>query len=566
MSDLLRDNGIAVAFEVEGTLGVVETRPLAGGFVETIVKLKPGLETVARVTVTFTFESDSFLSPSTRVLTLGESRGAGRGAVPLGELMTEGQPAALDAIGVALHGGSQTLLVGLGGFAPDFPRITLGERSLVVSFEPHRALTQSLELSLVLGISADPHGLLDAYGDALARGGARVGEVPTGWNSWDYYQAAVTMEALQTELAAIQSSSLAGRVRYFCIDMGWEESWGDWQPNRSFPEMAQVAREIRAAGLEPGIWLSPLQARTTLPAVRHQREMLCHDRDGKLIISGGHVLLDPTHPWTRERLLSLCRGLREAGFTLFKIDYLYRDYLNQMDELHVPTGKAAAARLFLEIIREAIGDDAHLLSCGAPLPAALGLADSARIGTDIHNFWGHVRNCAVQIAMSYWQSGRLWTNDPDFALIRCGDTTEDPFLNVPYTPQPFVNPEAFWMAGEEATLSELKTWLALVHLCGGSLFAADSIARLNGLGLSLLEKLLAEPSTPARPLDLFENTPPRVWQAEKRLGVFNFADEPAEIVLPEGLPGSGVDFWSDEAVKLGGSVTLPPHGSLLVKL
>lgn len=566
MSDLLRDNGIAIVFEVEGTQGEIETRTLGGGFVETTLKLEISAAPVERLAITYTFESDRFLSPSTRVLTLGESRGAGRGVVPLGELMVEGQPAALDAIGVALQSERQTLLVGLGGFAPDFPRFTIGDRKIEVSFEPSRVLTQPLELSVVLGLSTDAHGLLEAYGDLLARGGARLGAVPTGWNSWDYYQAAVTMENLRTELAAIQASPLAGRLRYFCIDMGWEESWGDWRPNRSFPEMAEVAREIRAAGLEPGIWISPLQARTTLPAVRNQREMLCHDRDGKLIISGGHVLLDPTHPWTQERLFSLCRGLREAGFTLFKIDYLYRDYLNQMAALHVPTGKAAAARLFLEIIREAIGEDAHLLSCGAPLPAALGLADSARIGTDIHNFWGHVRNCAVQIAMSYWQAGRVWVNDPDFALIRCSDTTDDPFLNVPYTPQPFVNPEAFWMAGEEAALAELKTWLGLVHLCGGSLFAADSMARLNGLGLSLLDKLLAEPTTPARPLDLFESTPPRVWLAEGRLGVFNFADEPAEIALPEGLPPSGLDFWSDEVVELDRSVTLLPHESLLVKL
>ncbi|MHB8994482.1 MAG: alpha-amylase family glycosyl hydrolase [Armatimonadota bacterium] len=563
MNDLLRS--LKIECEATGTAALLETKTL-GEYSETVVKLPTGPQIVEQVTITFTLPDAGLLTPSARVLVLGESRAAGRGAVALEQLRGEDQTAVVDAIAVALHSGGQTLLIGVGAFTPDFPRLTIGDGKIVVSFELRRALTEPLELSLVVGQSADAHGLLESYGELLARGGARVGEVPTGWNSWDYYQNSMTMEDLRGELAAIKASPLAGRLRHFCIDMGWEESWGDWQPNRGFPGVAEMAREIRAAGLEPGIWISPLQARTTLPALRHNRQMLCRDGNDRPVITSGQVLLDPTHPWTRDWLFSLCRSLREAGFTLFKIDYLYRSYIDLMEQLHVPTGKAAAARLFFEIIREGIGEDAHLICCGAPLPVALGLADSNRVGTDIHNFWGHVRNCAVQIAQSYWLGGRVWINDPDFALIRCSETTDDPYLNVPYTPKPFTDPEAFWMAGEEAGLAELKTWLALVHLCGGSLFASDSIARLNDLGLGLLEKLLAEPSSPARPLDLFENTPPRVWLAEQRLGIFNFADQPAEITLPAGLPSKAVDFWTDEVVKLTETVTLPAHESLLLKL
>lgn len=567
MVDELAGHGLAVEAQAQGTTAQTEVRRLAEGWWEITLSLAAGKVSVVQAQLTVTLPAELLASES-RVLVCGESRGAGRGAVSLRELRGENESAVVEAMAVAIQSNTRTLLVGLAGYAPDFPQITLGTGSITVSFAPRRALPEALELSVVVGMGDDAHALLERYGDLLGRGARALAPPPTGWNSWDYYQAAVTMDELRGELTAINASPLAGKLRVFCIDMGWETAWGDWRPNRNFPEMAQVATEIRAAGMEPGIWLSPLQMRPTLPVLRHRRDMLCHDENGQVILSGGHVMLDPTHPWTREWLFDLCRGLREAGFSFFKIDYLYRDYLEKMGPLQVPTGKAAAARLFLEIIREAIGDQAHLLSCGAPLPAALGLADSARIGTDIHNFWGHVRNCAVQIAMSYWQNGRLWVNDPDFALIRCRETTDDPYLNVPFTPRPFdsANPENFWMAGTDATLPELKTWLALVHLCGGSVFASDSIARLNALGLGLLQRLVAEPCAPARPLDLFAATPPRVWLAEGRLGVFNFADEVADVPLSEGLPATGEDFWTGARVELGESLRLLPHEALLVKI
>jgi hypothetical protein len=225
------------------------------------------------------------------------------------------------------------------------------------------------------------------------------------------------------------------------------------------------------------------------------------------------------------------------------------------------------ARRFLQIIRAAIGDDAHLLSCGAPFPAALGLANSARVSTDIHNFWGHIKNAAIETSALYWLSGRTWISDPDFALIRCVDTTDDPLLNVAHNRTPYTG-GGFWMAGDDATLDELRTWLSLVHLFGGSVFLSDSIAHLNDLGLSTLLPLLESSCTPARPLDLFEATPPRLWLSDGpdgfTLGVFNWGEAATEVALPKCIPASAHDFWTGEPRALSGSVALPPRGSIMV--
>jgi hypothetical protein len=559
-----------------GSLAIeVAAASVGASFAELTLRLAPSQPVRVEqlgLALKLTERGRSFLAPSTRLMALGESLGGGRRVAELGAMLQAADgPVTVHAIGALLHGGTEALLVGIGGVVPDFPSFTTDGESAQFALNLERTLPRPVEYTVVLGLSGDAHALLEGYGDLLARGGRPVGEVPTGWNSWDYYQGAVTMDDIRAEMAAINASPLRGRLKYVTLDMGWENCWGDWRPNRKFPESpADIAREIRAAGFEPGIWLAPLQASTYLPRLRHERDMLCRQPDGEPIIASGNgscTLLDPTHPQTEAWLHDTCHGLREAGFSLFKVDYIYRNYLDTMGEFHEPgTGKAAVARRFLEIIRGAIGEDAHLLSCGVPLPAAFGLADSARISVDIHNFWGHVRNSAGQVAAAYWLNRRVWVNDPDFALIRCPQTSDDPHLNVPYGRRPYASPEDYWMAGDDASFAELKTWLTLVHLCGGSVFASDCTPRLNALGVSTLARLLEEPSDPARPLDLFENTPPRIWLADKRLGLINYDDEPAEIALPAGAPDEGVDFWSGEQVKLGATVCLPAHGSLLLKV
>lgn len=516
------------------------------------------------------------LSRQARVLLLGGFEVSARGSVELGARLDEGEgQAVMDGLGAVFQGDGQALLIGAGHGNADFSAISTDGRQLTLTFKPRRLLCADECFRVIVGTGAAAQPLLDSYGACFRRHARPTCGAPTGWNSWDYYQGGVTMDALGAEMAAINASPLRGRLKYLVIDMGWENCWGDWRPNRKFlDDPAAIAAEIRAAGFSPGIWLAPLQASTYLPWLRHERDCFCRDAEGQPIVTQGHgacLLFDPTHPRTVQWLQETSAGLRQAGFELFKVDYLYRSYFDSMTTLHDPTvGKAAAARRFLEIIRGAIGEEAHLLSCGAPMPCALGLADSSRISTDIHNFWGHVRNAGIQVATSQWLNGQAWVNDPDFAIIRSRETSDDPFLNPPYARRPYTAPNDFWMAGEDATFEELQTWLNLVHVCGGSVVASDSIARLNERGIAALEHLLAHPApAPAVPLDLMETVPPRLWLAtdgdSSTLGIFSWEDEAAEIELPGNAPSEGVEYWSGERVKLGKTVLLEGRRSLVVK-
>ncbi|MCE5237885.1 alpha-galactosidase [bacterium] len=560
----------AVPFDAQAT-------PAAGGVCELIVRptAEASLEELA-VELSPTGAGTTCLQPEARVLSLGGFELGWRGAVALGTLLDEGEGrASLTGLGVALQGARLALVLGAGHANGDFPAFSTDGQRLTLTFTPQRPLAAGERFRVLMGLADDVAAVLADYGAALGRDARPLGEAPTGWNSWDYYRGGITMDACAAEMAAINASPLRGKLRYFVIDMGWENCWGDWRPNRKFPEdPADIAGAIKAAGFAPGIWVAPLQASTYVPWVRDERDCFCQGADGDAIVGQGNgacVLFDPTHPRTVQWLHDTFSGLREAGFELFKVDYLYRAYFDSMATLHDPTvGKAAAARRFLEIIREAIGPDAHLLSCGAPLPCALGLADSARISADIHNFWGHVRHSAIQIAGTHWLNGRAWVNDPDFALIRCAQTSADRYQNPPYTRRPYNDPNDFWLAGDDATWTELHTWLSLVHLCGGSIFASDSIARLNERGLAALAHLLSHPApAPAVPLDLVDAVPPRLWLAtageQSCLGVFNWEDEAAEVELPANAPTAATDYWTGEKVSLGRSVRLEGRSALVVE-
>ena len=224
----------------------------------------------------------------------------------------------------------------------------------------------------------------------------------------------------------------------------------------------------------------------TLTSARPESPPLANGEPVIASAVGECLLFDPTVPAVREYFHDAFSAMAQAGFELFKIDYIYRQYVDAAKRFHdTSLGKAAVIRKLLQTIRDAVGDGAHIISCGAPTESALGIADSARVSGDIHNFWGHVKACTAQVASCYWMHNRLWVNDPDFAIIRSPQTSDDPFLNRPYRKHPLVDDAAYWMAGDDASYTELRTWLTVVYLTGGSIFLSDCMPRLGELGLLL---------------------------------------------------------------------------------
>ncbi|OGV74154.1 MAG: hypothetical protein A3K19_21000 [Lentisphaerae bacterium RIFOXYB12_FULL_65_16] len=468
------------------------------------------------------------------------------------------------------------LLFGTGSMGEDFSFFEATPASFKAGWEPQRELHRDTEFCLVVGHDTDPFRLLDLYATAL-QPFARPASFPaTGWNTWDYYGGAITMADVRRELSALRSCVFGDSLKYAVLDMGWECGWGDWQPNRKFAATLRgVARMIESSGFVPGVWTAPLLCDMFTPLARHRQDLFARTAANHPVVVGGKAVLDFTLPEVQELLAKWFGKMRDAGFRLFKIDYIYTSYIDAMQRLSDPTtGKAEAIRRGLKTIRAAIGEDSHLINCGAPAECAIGIADSARVSTDIHTFWGHVKHNALQVAASIWQNGRIWTIDPDFALIRCDTTSVDPYPNYLYTPRPLTPDGGFWMAGHEASRTELQTWLSIVRLTGGNLFLADSICRLTRKGIDDLKLLFPPLRRSATPLDLFLNPVPRFWYLPPTdgergwLGVFNWDDEAAPLVVPPGLdvPDAGFDVWTGSSVRLSEIPKMAPHSALLMKV
>jgi len=425
------------------------------------------------------------------------------------------------------------------------------------------------EISIIYGQNNNPFDLIENYGTYLSKFGKKEAEIPIGWNSWDYYSCAITMDDLKKEMKAIKNSALKDKVKYIVIDNGWEEEWGNWIPNRKFPsDLKEIADEIKKYGFIPGIWTAPFLSSIYTTLARYKQELFVPSYIVKLY--GPMVIFDLTLPEVHKFLFETFRKMKESGFSFFKIDFL-----NQ--PLNIPScfkdntkGKIGAIREGIKTIRQAIGEESHLLACGAPLESVIGLADSTRITEDIHNFWGHIKRNAIQISSQYWMNKKLWINDPDFAIIRCNETTDDKHLNRIYVKRKFISENDYWLSGDECNLTELKTYLSLIYLSGGSIFLSDSIYRLNKNGIKILEKIIYPLNNSAIPIDLFYNKPPRIWmnKKEKIIGIFNWEDEImdfAEISKNMDIPEEGIEFWTGKRTKLK-NISLQKHSSILLEI
>lgn len=516
--------------------------------------------------------SPELLPPGTRLFTANGVQEAETGA----QLAEKPQIGGF-ALGLLLPNGDNWLL----GTAEvyDLPScFSLADGQLSAGWLGQATISQTISLTWRLARGACIERLFAEYAEGLCRhpyGRRPRLDVPTGWNSWDYYGGAISMRAVEKELKTISQSPLRGKLKYVTLDMGWEEFWGDWRPNRRFPaRLATIANRIKTHGLTPGLWLAPLQVGQFTELARFRPELFLHYRDtGTPIITGagsplgGMLLLDFAKPEARKLVAGWFQQFYAAGFRLFKIDYIYRDFLACLDDSDCPLASNAFAREIFRTIRTAVGDDALLINCGAPAEAAMGLVDSARTGTDIHTFWGHILHCTRQLVGHAWQHGRFWTGDPDFALIRHqGNSLGNAPLNMPYRPKPRATRDHFWMAGPEASEEELRVWLSVVRLFGGSVFLSDSLFRLRPPALNTLAKLFPPQTHSAIPWQYLEAGLPRFWPGPRQLGVFNWSDQEAEVTAPAELhvPARTTDFWNGETVQTDRPLILPAHfGTIL---
>lgn len=342
---------------------------------------------------------------------------------------------------------------------------------------PPRGRLDSEELVVVsAGTVAE---LWAAYGEAAGRAmGARTGgPVPTGWCSWYGLGANISEELVARAVEHLKHSSLA--VAIVQIDDGYQVHCGDWlTPNDRFPNgLASLARRIARAGFRPGLWFAPFLISERSSLYHAHPDWVVRDAAGEAapvihLWDARQFALDTTHPAARGWLGDVVRTITDAwGFSYLKADFLYAGGLPGRRRERV--GSIEAYRRGLRTIRDAAGD-AFILGCGAPLLSSVGLVDGMRVGPDVKPYWtvpsggdperGTLRDAIRSVLAHGWTHRRLWTLDPDCALLHGRDGALTP--------------------------AEVRTWLTVVAMCGGATMLGDDPERLRPADLALLNRLL----------------------------------------------------------------------------
>ncbi|MFP4311634.1 MAG: glycoside hydrolase family 36 protein [Nitriliruptoraceae bacterium] len=318
---------------------------------------------------------------------------------------------------------------------------------------------------------------LEEHAEALAHhlgvpDGGTTRTLGTGWCSWYGYYHDVTERIVLDELALIEQHGLA--VDTIQLDDGYQTGIGDWLDRRTdaFPRpLAELAARITDSGRTAGIWTAPFLVGADSQLAREHPDWLV----GGALASDHHWgqpirVLDVTHPDAAEHLREVLATLTEWGFTYHKVDFLYGGALP--GRRYGDVTPLEAYRLGLTLLREAIGEEAVLLGCGAPLLPSIGLVDAMRISPDIDPSFapplGDVSqpsgHGAVRMGRARaYQHGRWWLNDPDCITVR-----------------PAIERRALW-AGELASHRGLAV-------------SGDPISALDADGLAWTRELLRPPA------------------------------------------------------------------------
>jgi len=129
------------------------------------------------------------------------------------------------------------------------------------------------------------------------------------------------------------------------------------------------------------------------------------------------------------------------GYEYIKLDFLYAGALP--GKRHTAMPREAAYRHGLKVIREALGEEAYFLTCGAPILPSLGLCDAMRIGPDVAAQWENYRDAvllynattpgaknAIRTTLNRLWLAPLVHTDPDVAYFRSVESNLSPEQNA----------------------------------------------------------------------------------------------------------------------------------------
>jgi hypothetical protein len=448
---------------------------------------------------------------------------------------------------------------------------------------------ENLETLLVGGFD-DAQAGLEAWADAVARAyQIRLRPQPAGYCTWySRPHGGAASEKPLLELAGFAATNLAPYgFSVVQIDDGWQDGISTNGPKRNFSThratgpypggMQATASNLKQLGLTAGIWFMPFAGTYYDPFFQPHPDWFVKTTNGTPFETAwGGTCLDMTHPGARTYLSNnIHRIAHEWGYQYFKMDGLWtgtgtrQQYVNSGfkedgigDALFANPTKSniEAYRDGLKLVRAAAGPEIFFLGCCTPqnmrsYAGAFGLVDAMRIGPDNGSDWKSLMRGPVFGSRHYFLHGRIWYNDPDPVYVRA---------NMP--------------------LKHAQLICSWVGISGQLNLSSEWLPGLSPERLDLLRRSLPGHGLRPRPVDFFENDPPRIWRlTDDRSGVkrevvalYNWGDTNLLFDLPLtklGLTNQGdclaFDYWGDEllpACRERLQVAVPPQSCRILTL
>ena len=372
------------------------------------------------------------------------------------------------------------------------------------------------------------YALLEAYADAVAALNSCIptGDLPIGWCSWSCYYGDVNEERIRRAADMQVKYAREGRPNLIQIDDGWQRSGsfcGEWVTDEEkFPEgMAATSAYVRERGMTFGLWLAPL----LLDDQSEYYESLKHLAMPEITHGEHYHPFNLGHPEYLEHLRKTFRRMvDEFGARYFKLDFLaaaVRFFNGQGRFVRFPDGYCIEVqRRALEVIRETVGDEIFLLSCGAQTLIGAGIFNGARMSCDIiwgknksfPTYWQIMQNCLHTVGWRYFYHRKVYINDPDGLVLRDWDRGD----------------------GFNCTWSEAQLWTVAIAMSGGSVLSNDELERLSEPRRALYSACLPPLDIPCRPVDYFERPSPTAYilevdESTKFLALYHFGDDMVDL-------------------------------------
>jgi alpha-galactosidase len=244
-----------------------------------------------------------------------------------------------------------------------------------------------------------------------------------GANDWNYSYGKSTAETILRDTEFIVELSPSGGVRPFSvIDDGWRKGPPAW------PDMGQLAADIKRTTARPGIWIRPLEA----PPGTAGGLLLPAARFGEKTARARELAYDPTVPESQEKIRAKMREATGWGYELVKHDFTTYDLLGQwgfeMDALPTLPGwslhdrsrtNAEVIASLYALLREAAGELTMLDGCNTISLLGQGIFDLQRSGDDTSGrLWERTRRMGVNtLAFRLPQHGAFSALDADMVGI-----------------------------------------------------------------------------------------------------------------------------------------------------